>query len=37
VSTTYKLKPKNVSLDAGETKPLKLTPKKAKAKKVAAG
>jgi hypothetical protein len=36
VSTTYKLKPKNVSLDAGETKPLKLTPKKAKAKKVAA-
>ena len=35
VSPTYKLKPKHVSLDARETKTLKLKPKKAQAKKIA--
>ena len=36
VNPTYKLKSKKVSLDAGETKTLKLKPKKTKAKKIAA-
>ena len=36
VNPTYKLKPKKVKLATGETKTLKLRPKKAKAKKIAA-
>ena len=36
VNPTYKLKPRTAKLAAGETQTLKLTPKKAQAKKIAA-